>query len=54
MPLTEKGRKIRAAMKKRYGAKKGERVFYASENAGTIRGVHRKGAKRGGRRKAKG
>lgn len=39
MPLTPKGRKIKAAMKKEYGAKKGERVFYASRNKGTITGV---------------
>lgn len=41
MPLTAKGRKIKAAMEKEYGAKKGDRVFYASENAGTIQGVAR-------------
>ena len=40
MPLTEKGRKIKAAMIAEYGSKrKGERVFYASENKGTIKGV---------------
>lgn len=42
MPLNTKGRKIKAAMKKEYGAKKGERVFYASENKGTIKGVTKK------------
>src|SRR5574341_760058 len=36
MPLNKKGRKIKAAMKKQYGAKKGEQVFYASENKGTF------------------
>lgn len=41
MPLTEKGRKIKKAMKKTYGAKKGERVFYASQNKGTITGTHK-------------
>lgn len=41
MPLTDKGEKIKAAMRKQYGAKKGEKVFYASENKGTIKGVHR-------------
>lgn len=41
MPLTKKGRKIKAAMTKEYGAKKGERVFYASRNAGRIKGVDR-------------
>lgn len=28
-----------SAMKKEYGGKKGERVFYASRNAGKITGV---------------
>lgn len=46
MPLNKKGQKIKAAMKKEYGAKKGERVFYASENKGTIKGVTKKGSKR--------
>lgn len=40
MPLTEKGKKIMRAMKKKYGAKKGKSVFYASANKGTITGVH--------------
>ena len=39
MPLTKKGSKIMSAMKKEYGAKKGERVFYASKNKGKISGV---------------
>jgi hypothetical protein len=39
MPLNTKGQKIKAKMKKTYGAKKGEQVFYASENKGTIKGV---------------
>lgn len=42
MPLTEKGEKIKAAMKKHYGGKKGEQVFYASENKGSIGGVAKK------------
>jgi len=41
MPLTKKGQKIMAAMRKEYGAKKGTRVFYASQNAGKITGTHR-------------
>ena len=42
-PLTEKGKKIKRAMIKEYGKEKGERVFYASERKGTIKGVaHRK------------
>jgi hypothetical protein len=44
MPLNAKGEKIKAAMKKQYGEKKGEEVFYASENKGTIKGVTRERA----------
>jgi len=47
MPLTKKGRKIKAAMQKEYGSKKGEQIFYASENKGTIKGVHRKTSRKG-------
>ena len=39
MPLTNKGQKIKDSMRKRYGKKKGESVFYASQNKGTIKGV---------------
>lgn len=39
MPLTEKGEKIERSMEQEYGPKKGESVFYASKNAGTISGV---------------
>jgi hypothetical protein len=39
MPLTTKGKKIKAAMTKKYGEKKGEDIFYASANKGTIEGV---------------
>lgn len=39
MPLTKKGKKIKRAMAKQYGAEKGEEVFYASRNKGTIKGV---------------
>jgi hypothetical protein len=42
LPLTAKGAKILAAMIEKYGKKKGERDFYASENKGTITGVHEK------------
>lgn len=38
-PLTTKGREIMQNMKNKYGEEKGERVFYASENKGTISGV---------------
>lgn len=40
MPLTKKGTKILANMEKEYGAKKGKEVFYASINAGKIKGAH--------------
>ena len=46
MPLTKKGAKIKRAMTKTYGKKKGTRVFYASMNAGTISGAHKKRKKR--------
>jgi hypothetical protein len=39
MPLTSKGEKILKNMEEEYGAKKGESVFYASRNKGTIGGV---------------
>ena len=42
MPLTKKGEKIKRAMTKQYGKEKGEKVFYASENKGTIKGVAKK------------
>lgn len=41
-PLTKKGAKIKRAMKKTYGAKKGTQVFHASRNKGRIKGVDRK------------
>lgn len=46
MPLSRKGRKIRAAMREEYGKEKGDRVFYASENKGTIKGLRRGGNKK--------
>jgi len=49
VPLTKKGRKIKAAMEAEYGPEKGERVFYASQNKGTIKGTHKGGRKRGNR-----
>ena len=49
MPLTDKGKKIKKAMKKQYGKKKGEKIFYASANKGTITGIEkRKHANKGG------
>ena len=41
MPLTAKGKKVLAAMKKTYGAKRGEEIFYKSQKKGTIKGTHR-------------
>ena len=46
MPLTKKGKKIEKAMIKEYGLKKGEQVFYASKNKGTITGVEMKKRKK--------
>lgn len=42
MPLTKKGKKIKKSMEKTYGKERGERVFYASQNKGTIKGTHKK------------
>ena len=39
MPLTKKGKKIMKSMKKQYGKKRGEQVFYATKNKGKIKGV---------------
>ena len=46
MPLTKKGAKIMKAMKKEYGSKKGETVFYASKNKGVIKDVAKKSKKK--------
>jgi hypothetical protein len=46
VPLSAKGRKIREAMRREYGRKKGDSVFYASETKGSIRGLRRLGKKR--------
>lgn len=42
VPLTSKGNKILSNMKKEYGSKKGESVFYASINKGKIKGAEGK------------
>ena len=44
MPLTPKGKKIQAAMKKQYGSRKGVQVFNAAANKGTVKGVKKKAA----------
>ena len=56
MPLTEKGKDIMQSMKRTYGGKKGEQVFYATANAGKISGVEEKakGGKVGKGRKSSG
>jgi len=46
MPLTKKGKKILAAMRKTYGSRKGTSVFYASRNKGRIKGVDRRRRRR--------
>jgi hypothetical protein len=46
MPMTKKGKKIKKAMDKEYGSKKAEKVFYASANKGTIKGVEKKTKKK--------
>lgn len=54
MPLTKKGAKIKKKMREEYGEEEGERVFYASERSGRIKGVAKKkphaGSKRGSKR----
>jgi len=46
MPLTKKGKKIKKSMKEQYGSKKGEDVFYTSQNKGTIKGTHKQRKKK--------
>ena len=41
MPLTKKGKKIKKSFKQQYG-KDADRVFYASANKGTLKGVIKK------------
>ena len=41
MPLNKKGKKIMKSMKKQYGKKRGEKIFYASKNKGVIKGEKR-------------
>ena len=42
MPLTKKGKKIMKSMKKSYGKKRGEQIFYATKNKGKVKGVDTK------------
>tara|TARA_E500000318_G_C3486587_1_gene182601 strand:- start:564 stop:710 length:147 start_codon:yes stop_codon:yes gene_type:complete len=39
MPLNKKGKKIKKAMEKQYGKKKGQTVFYAMKNSRKLKGV---------------
>ena len=48
MPLTKRGRKMKAAMKKEYGAQRGTRIFYATENKRKGRGIRRGRGRRNG------
>ena len=41
MPMTVKGQRVMAEMKDTYGPEKAKRVFYASANKGTVKGVHK-------------
>jgi hypothetical protein len=45
MPLTKKGKKVKAEFKKEYG-KKGESIFYATENKRKMKGLVKKGKKK--------
>lgn len=53
MPLTNKGKKIKRAMRKHYGKDKGDEVFYKAQNKGTIKGTHRRKRKTKHARKRK-
>lgn len=44
MPLTEAGRKVLKNMRRQYGKKKGERVFYASINKGRLKAMEKRNA----------
>ena len=39
MPLTEKGKKLKAKFRGQYGKKKGDSIFYAMENSGKLKGI---------------
>ena len=42
MALNKKGKKIMKSMKKQYGKKRGEQVFYVTLNKKKIKGVKKK------------
>jgi hypothetical protein len=39
MPLTKKGKKVKKSFEKEYGKKKGEHIFYATENKKKMKGL---------------
>jgi hypothetical protein len=43
MPITKKGKKIKSAMEKEYGKKKGKQVYFASIVKGKVKGAEGKG-----------
>jgi hypothetical protein len=45
MPLTKKGKKVRRSMQQQYGKERGDRVFYASERKGSIKGLAKRSKK---------
>ena len=51
MPLNKKGKKIKKAMEKQYGTKKGASIFYAMENKGKLKGVSKKKNKKTSKKK---
>jgi hypothetical protein len=52
MPLTKKGKAIKRKMRETYASKEqADRVFYASINAGKVKGAKKGGSKKGGKKK---
>lgn len=51
MPLNKKGKKIKKNFEKEYGKQKGDSIFYASINKGTVKGATKKkpGPKKSGK-----
>lgn len=45
MPLNKKGKEIMSNFLKEYGFNKGERIFYAMENSGKLKGIKSKKTK---------
>jgi len=46
MPLNKKGKKVKKAFEKEYGKKKGDSIFYASINSGTVKNATKKKSKK--------